>query len=249
MSGWTMAILLGPGFIVSPGLVQKAYSAATARAVTMGLVAAGMAQLVFSFAPVLLGMAAHVSHPDLARRELALPTVLVSDLPTWLGSLGLAAVFSAEVSTCDAILFMLATSLSQDLYKRSFNPAASPEMVLRVARIAALAGGVLGMILAMFLASVVDALAIFYSLLGAALLVPVVGAFLVPRAGAGAAMASIVCGMTALLAVRFGTDRSGWADPSLWGLIGSAAGFLLVAALSKETTKETKATKIHGKRF
>lgn len=247
MSGWTMLILLGPGFVVSPGLVQKSYSAASARVLTIGLAAAGVAQLVFSFAPVLLGMTAQALHPDLARRELALPTVLVADLPTWLGTLGLAAVFSAEVSTCDAILFMLSTSLSQDLYKRSFNPAASPAMVLRVARLAALGGGALGMILAMFLATVVDALAIFYSLLGATLLVPVVGAFLMPRAGGREAMAAIVCGVMALLAVRFGTDRTGWADPSLWGLIASAAGFVLVAALSKETTKDTKKTKNHEK--
>jgi Na+/proline symporter len=36
----------------------------------------------------------------------------------WVGALGLAAVFSAEVSAADAVLFMVATSLSQDLYKR-----------------------------------------------------------------------------------------------------------------------------------
>ena len=37
----------------------------------------------------------------------------------------LAAVFSAEVSAADAVLFMLTTSLSQDLYKRFINPAAA----------------------------------------------------------------------------------------------------------------------------
>ena len=31
-------------------------------------------------------------------------------------------------------------------------------------------------------------------------------------------MAAIVCGVTTLLAVQFGTDRTGWWDPSLWGL-------------------------------
>ena len=50
------------------------------------------------------------------------------------GALGLAAVFSAEVSAADAVLFMLATSLSQDLYKRFVNPAATDRQVLTVAR-------------------------------------------------------------------------------------------------------------------
>ena len=63
-----------------------------------------------------------------------LPTVLATQLPVFIGALGLAAVFSAEVSTCDAILFMLSTSLSQDLYKRFINPAADDKRVLLVAR-------------------------------------------------------------------------------------------------------------------
>jgi SSS family solute:Na+ symporter len=243
LSGWTMLLLLAPGFVVSPGLVQKAYSAASVRALTIGLVVAGVAQLIFSFAPVLIGMAAHVAHPDIARRDLVLPTVLAADLPAWLGTLGLAAVFSAEVSTCDAILFMLSTSLSQDLYKRTINPSASPGMLLRVARIAALAGGALGMALAMFLASVVDALAIFYSLVGAALFVPVVGAFLAPRASARQAMSAIVFGIAALLAVQFGTDRTGWANPSLWGLIGSGTGFLVGGVGPTATTEAAEIAK------
>ena len=38
-------------------------------------------------------------------------------LAPWLGGLGLAALFAAELSSADAILFMLSTSLSRDLYQ------------------------------------------------------------------------------------------------------------------------------------
>ena len=31
--------------------------------------------------------------------------------------------------------------------------------------------------------------------------------------------------MAALLTVQFGTDRTGWWNPNLWGLLGSAVGF------------------------
>src|SRR4029453_16049463 len=144
--------------------------------------------------------------------------------------LALAAVFSAEVSTCDAILFMLATSLSKDLYHRFVNPLASPDQVLRVARAAAIAGGALGMLLALQLQTVVDALTIFYSLLGATLLVPVVGALFVKRTGAAEAITSIVCGVGVLLAVQFGTDRAGWWNPNFCGLVASAIGYAAVLA-------------------
>ncbi len=232
-SGWTLLLLLGPGFIISPGLIQKAYGAVSARAVRTGISVAGLAQLVFSFAPVLIGMSAAVLHPGLAHRELALPTVLYSQLTPWLGALGLSAVFSAEVSTCDAILFMLATSWSRDLYQRFLRPSATPDQVLFVARAAAVAGGVIGMGLAILLPTVADALTIFYSLLGAALFVPIVGALVSPRAGSREALASIVCGMAALLFVQFGTDRSGWLNPNLWGLVASAVAFAVSLSIPK----------------
>ena len=36
-SGWTLLALTGPAFIVSPGLIQKAYGGASARAVRTGV--------------------------------------------------------------------------------------------------------------------------------------------------------------------------------------------------------------------
>ncbi len=224
-SGWTMLILLTPSFIISPGLVGKTYGAESARAIKIGVGIAGVAQLLFSFVPVVLGMSARVHFPDIASQNLVLPTVLLHELPTLVGALALSAVFSAEVSTCDAILYMLSTSSSKDLYQRFINPSASSTQVLSVARAAAMIGGVFGMILAIQFATIVDALRIFYSLMATTLFVPVLGALLSPRATARDAMASIVVGVATLLAVYFGTDGKGWWDPSLWGLVGSAVGF------------------------
>ena len=123
-SGWTRLILMGPAFIISPGLLQKAYGAASPRAIRLGLGWQAAALALFAFVPVLLGMMARASNPNITHPNLVLPTLLAEQLPPWLGALGLAAIFSAEVSTCDAILFMLATSLSKDLYNRFVRPEA-----------------------------------------------------------------------------------------------------------------------------
>ena len=224
-SGWTLLILLAPGFVISPGLVQKAYGAADARTVRIGIGAAGFAQLAFSFLPVLLGMAARVNHPGIESQNLVLPTVMLGELPVAVAGLALAAVFSAEVSTCDAILFMLSTSTSKDIYQRFLNPAASPDRVLWIARVAAVAGGVLGMVLAIQLATIVDALRIFYAVLIATLFVPVAASLMSSRPTARDAMVSIVTGISAMVIVFAASDRQGWWDPGLWGLLGSAAGF------------------------
>ena len=161
LSGWAMLAVLTPAFIISPGLLQKAYGAKDARAVRLGIGLQGLAQLLFAFIPVFFGLAARAAHLQIDNQNMVLPTVLATQLPVFVGALGLAAVFSAEVSTCDAILFMLSTSLSKDLYKRFVNPLADDARVLLMARLAAVAGGVGGVLLAIELETIVQALRIF----------------------------------------------------------------------------------------
>jgi SSS family solute:Na+ symporter len=143
---WLIA-LLAPAFIVSPGLVQKAYGAIDARAIRIGVGANAVALLAFAIVPVTLGMIARVHHPHLTSADLALPVLLGSDLPPFVGALTLASVFAAEVSAADAVLFMLSTSLSQDLYRRLLAPGADDAQVVKVARWSAgiAAGAGLGM--------------------------------------------------------------------------------------------------------
>jgi SSS family solute:Na+ symporter len=231
VSGWKLLAVLGPAFMLSPGLVQKAYGARDQRAVRVGIGLQGLCLLFFSFIPVFFGIAGRMLHPDITSQNLVMPTVLARDLSPWLGALGLAAVFSAEVSTCDAILFMLSTSLSQDLYKRVINPAASDRQVLFVARLAAIVGGAIGMGIAMWVVGeIVVALQIFYSLVGVSLFVPVVAGLAGRRGGAPEALTSIAAGIATLLAVQLATEGRGYGifNPSLIGLIAAAAGFLIV---------------------
>jgi SSS family solute:Na+ symporter len=233
-SGFTLLLLSGPNFIVSPGLIQKTYGAQSERAVRIGVGVNALALMLFAFMPVLMGLAARALFPGIEGRDAVLPMLLLHGLPVWLGAMALAAVFSAEVGACEAILFMLSTSLSKDLYQRTVNPNATPAQVLKVARISALVGGTAGMLLAIFLLdSIITALAVFYSIIGATLLVPVVGGLFVKRAGTREALASIVCGMTVMLSVHFGTDRLGWSNPNLWGLIASATGYFVTLRLPK----------------
>ena len=231
-SGFTLLLLSGPNFVVSPGLIQKAYGAESPRAVRLGVGTNAIALMIFAFLPVFLGLAARVLFPGIDTRDEVLPTLLLHGLPVWLGALALAAVFSAEVGACEAILFMLSTSLSQDLYKRVINPSATPAQVLTVARVAALAGGISGMLLAIFVVDeIIAGLSVFYSIIGAALFVPVVGGLFVREATKRDALAAIVAGMSVFLAVQYGTTRTGWFNPNLWGILASAAGFALSRAV------------------
>ena len=156
--------------------------------------------------------------------------------------MGLAAVFSAEVSTCDAILFMLATSLSQDLYRQFINPGADDRTILTVARLAAIAGGVLGVLLAIQLPTVLGALSIFYTLLGVSLFVPVMAGLYSRRVGTAETLAAIVAGVSFVLAVQLSgqAGRAVWTNPNVGGLIAAAAACGLVLVLRRRARVESR---------
>ena len=243
-SGWIYLALVAPNFIVSPGLIQKAYGAVDERAIRVGLGAAAVALLAFAIAPPLFGMIARVYDPDLVDIEHALMLVLTTGLPTVLGSLGLAAVVSAEISSADAILFMLSTSLSKDLYKRFVRPNATDAQVLKVARGAAVGGGALGVLLALVLPSIIGAISIFYALMGVCLFVPLVAGLYTRLAGVPEAMAACGVGVVTLISVELSglSDTFALLDSSLIGVLASAAAFAVVAAWRSSRSAAAKRT-------
>ncbi len=224
--GWPLLFTLGPAFFLSPGLLQKAYAARDERTLTRGIAWNAVALMVFAFIPVVLGLAAHTLYPALANHDDALPMVL-SRVPIVIGGLALAAVFSAELSAGDAVLFMLSTSGARDLYKGFFRPGASDAQVLRAARITAWLGGGLGFALTFAFPGVVSALKIFYSILVVTLFVPILGALYLPRPSRRRALASMVAGVAALLIVQVHTSGAGygWVSPTLVGLVTSALAY------------------------
>ncbi len=237
-SGWMYVAMLAPNFVVSPGLLQKVYGARDDRTVKIGVGLNAVALLLYALVPALLGMASHVLHPGLpsANRELALPLLFMHDVPFWVGALGLAAVFSAEVSAADAVLFMLATSLSQDLYKRFVNPAADDRKVLSVARWASVAGGALAVLVASLSKTVIDALSIFYSVIAVSLFLPVVAGLYLRRPRPADALAGIGGGVVAVAVAQMwnGGKPIGMFTPPMYGLAAAAAAFAIAGLFNPQ---------------
>ena len=238
-SGWMYLALLGPAFIVSPGLLQKIYGARDDRAVRLGVGMNALGLLLYAGVPPLMGIIARARFPELPNHELALPMVLMHGVPPLVGSLGLAAVFSAEISAADAGLFMLTTSLSQDLYKRFLNPQADDRRVLAVTRGAAIGCGAIAVGLAIVSPTIIGVIGVFYGLLGVSLFVPILAGLYVRRAGTPEALASIACGVATMIAVHFTTGGHGvfGLTPALAGLGAATFGFLALF-ISRQRTHE-----------
>lgn len=231
-SGWLYLFLLAPAFVVSPGLLQKVYGARDERTVRVGVIVSAVLLAMFAIVPPLFGMVARAIDPALANPELALPMVLIDGVPLLVGALALAAIFSAEISSADAILFMLSTSLAEDIYKRFVRPEANDRQVLRMARIAAVAGGAAGIGLAILLPSVIGSLSVFYTLLSVSLFVPVVAGLYTRMPGTAAALAGMAGGVGGVVAVQLGVlPRGAWVTPWTVGLVAAAAAFLAVVTV------------------
>ena len=239
LGGLITFVTVMPAFVISPGFVQKAFGAIDERTIRIGVGLQGVALLIFASAPMLMGLIAHSYDPALVNADYAVPTVLTLGLPAILGALALAAVFSAEVSSADAVLFMLSTSLSKDIYKRYLAPDATDAQVLRVARLAAIAGGALGIALTLVLDTVLQSIMIFYSILSVSLFVPVVAGLYSRRPGVPEAIAAIAAGVTGLFALE-GAARWGgpvavpaWMSSTGAGIVASAVVFALAFAMRR----------------
>ena len=231
-SGWIYIAMLAPAFVVSPGLLQKVYGAKDAHAVRWGVGLNALGLFLYAIVPVVMGMIARVQFPTLASQELALPTLLMQGVPPAIGSLGLAAVFSAEISAADAVLFMLTTSVARDLYARFIQPSADEARQLLVARVTAVGLGAVAVMLAMTAESVIGALSIFYTLMGVGLFVPMLAGLFIPRATTAGALAATLAGIAAVLAVQtFGHPGPSWMTPAIWGLIVSVVAMAASLAI------------------
>jgi len=219
-----LAVVFVPSFIVSPGLNQKSFGARSPAAAGAAALGNAAALALFAFVPVVFGMAMRAAQPALANPELALPRLTTDVLPPWLGGLALAALFAAEISTADAVLFMLSTSLSRDLYQAVLRPKATDAELLRVGRLAVVAGGALSLGLVLALPSVAAALRLFYGVMTAALFAPFVVGLWSRRPGARHARIAVIVAIAATLALLIalrGRPEGEW--------LPSAVGILLAA--------------------
>ncbi len=106
-----------------------------------------------------------------------------------------------------------------------------------MSRLAAVAGGSLGVLLAIVLPSVIGSLSVFYSLLSVSLFVPVVAGLHSRRAGTPEALAAIGAGVAALVGARLAPPLPGIWTPNTLGLIASALIFgILLFARTRSST-------------
>jgi SSS family solute:Na+ symporter len=202
-------LMLTPSFFISPGLIGKVYGARDVATVKIGTALNALVQFAFAIVPVLLGMCAFAAFPNLAQSELALPMVMKEFMPFWASAFALAAIFSAEVSAADAVLYMITTSFTKDLYKTFIKPETSDEELLKMSRMVTAVAGILGISIALILPNIITALSIFYSLMSVSLTAPLLFGLFSRRPSTTAAFVCAIGGVLTTVVLQFGNGGKG----------------------------------------
>lgn len=98
---------------------------------------------------ILPGVLCFILYPHIAAPEEAYATMVVNLLPTGAIGLVMAVLIAALVSTIDSALNALSTIFTLDIYVRRFKPESSQKEIIRIGRLIALLGAILGVLLAL----------------------------------------------------------------------------------------------------
>lgn len=137
--GLTFAMLMGwiivmtTQAITAQGPVQIACGAKNAKCAKKGFILGGILIFPIGFLSAILGLAAKAQFPGI-NPTMALPQIIMS-LDPFSSGVTLAGLWAADVSTACTILLGAGTLVSQDIYKRFFNPNISEANYLKANRL------------------------------------------------------------------------------------------------------------------
>lgn len=175
--GWdrvfTYFLLYFFGMMIGQDVWQRAFTGKNRSVIRKGTITAGIYCVIYGISGALIGMMASVLIPNLSDPQQALPSVILSILPSGLIGLAIAAAASAAMSTASGTLMAATTVFVNDVVE-PYKKINSEKSKITLTRIMILIMGSIGIIIALELQNIVVALDLAYALLSGALFIPIV---------------------------------------------------------------------------
>ena len=195
-----LLLLVGLTYVVGPDMYSRLFCARDSKTARKSALWAALLIIPFALGITLIGMGASTLFPQISS-EQALPMVMKELFPPFLGSIVLAALLCAVMSSADTCLLSASTILTVDVIKR-FKPSLSQREILLLSRWGILALGLGSLILALYLGNVIKSLLLAYTVYTSGLILPVIAGFYKNRlkvTPTGALVAILGGGATALV--------------------------------------------------
>ena len=198
-------LLIGLTYVVGPDMYSRLFCAKDSKTARASVFWTALLIIPFAFGITLIGMGASALFPHISS-EQALPMVMKEILPPFLGSIVLAALLCAVMSSADTCLLSASTILTVDIIRR-FKPSLSPKQILSLSRWGIVVLGLSSLILALTLKGIISALLFAYTIYTCGLILPVIVGFYKNRLKVtplGALVAIAGGGSAALISQLFG---------------------------------------------
>ena len=165
------------GETLVPPYLQRLLIGKTNKNVRRGTMISGIFSIPFFAITGLIGLVALAMNPSIDA-NLAMPYVVQEALPPVFQGIVIAAIISIIMSSADSFLNAAAIAFSNDIIKPLRKTALSHDAELKMARIVTLAVGILAVVFALSIDSVLDILIYSYNFWAPTILVPLAAALL-----------------------------------------------------------------------
>lgn len=231
---FTMGMAFFLGSVATPEKLIRLYAMKDMPTIRRGILFTIVLVVVLNMVVKLLALGGMVLFPSLPTGDMAMPVIARAILPTFIGTLMLAAITAAMMSTVDSLLIVAGSALSEDIYQSLFHPIASRERRLVVARVGIFVVGVIPLILVISGVGqgelVQFIVLLFTALMASSFFMPVVGGVYWKRATKEGAMTAMAAGVLASAGWKLWGSEA--IDPVLPGFLSSAFFFVVVSLLT-----------------
>ncbi len=249
---WAITII--PIWFVGMTLYQRIYACRDEKSARRAWFIAGLFEWpVMALMGVLLGLFARAAAEQgllgaggvsLADAEKGLPILLRTILPAGLMGLMLSSYFSAILSTADSCLMAASGNVVSDILNRIIRVDQNTTTFLRISQLATLVIGVVALLLATAMTSVLDLMLYSYSFMVSGLFIPVLGAFFWRHSTATGAFWSMLAGGTTTVAL----STIGWPlplglDANVFGILTSLAVFVTLSLAGRQQATQPPSSK------
>ncbi len=229
-------LLVGSTYVVGPDIYSRLFCARDGRTAKKAVIYTAILLIPLALAITVMGMGASVMFPQISG-EKALPTLMMSLFPSWVGGLVLAALVSAVMSSADTTILSASTIITVDVLARK-KPSWDKKKVLTCTRIGVLILGSISLGLALMLQGVINALIFAYTVFTCGVILPVLAGFFKNqlKVTSNAALAAIIGGGTTAVISRIWSIK--YLD--LEAILVSASLLGIISVLEKQLKNRIK---------
>jgi sodium/proline symporter len=223
---FALALAFGLGNPSQPMYLTRAFAAKNTQSIRLGIGFATIVTLWAMFAGVIIGMGGRVLFgADIKPVDGIFPHAVTQLLHPVVGSVVVAAMVAAIMSTADSLLLVAGTTGAKDFYARFVNPSAGHEKLVRVSRVLVAITGGLAVVIAMWRPSIVLVMGAYvFGGMAAAFFIPLYVGIYWRRPNAAGGVAAMIAGAVGI--VFFTLFRIAL-HPIIMGVLSSLVAFLL----------------------